>query len=237
MTAKYQFILLALFVSAWSARADLVMKQREENTNDIFHITVKVHDDKMRMDQRDDHGHQFSVIVDLKTHDAITLIPKDKSFLKRSGMEIKMAMDDERRETGGTNAMDQPLAPVMDTGKTAKVDGYGTKIYTWSGAEGVTEKLWVATNFPDYDSIRPVLAKIDRFNKSGPHENAQPELAVLPGMVVKSERMANGRTATNTLLSAEVQPVDASLFKLPADYSPWKPTRPQTSGAKSSPAQ
>jgi hypothetical protein len=103
------------------------------------------------------------------------------------------------------------------------VGGYDTEIYTWSGPNGLTETLWVATNFPDYESIRPELAKLDRFDASGPHKDAQPKLSLLPGMVVKAEKASGGRKVTTTLISAKVEPVDAALFELPADYSPWKP--------------
>jgi hypothetical protein len=103
------------------------------------------------------------------------------------------------------------------------VNGQNTEIYTWSGAQGVTATLWVARRFPNYDAIRMELAKLDRFNDSGPHRNAQPELSRLPGMVVKSETTARGRTVTNTLVSAKLEPVDASLFELPSGYSQWKP--------------
>jgi hypothetical protein len=42
-------------------------------------------------------------------------------------------------------------------------------------------------------------------------------------MVVKAEKAAGARKVTVTLISAKAEPVDASLFELPADYSPWKP--------------
>jgi hypothetical protein len=225
-------ILIVTIFAATVVRADLVMEQESGDTNATYHVTVKLHGDKMRMDQREDKGRAFSVVVDLNTRDSITLIPDEKMFLKRSGAESRQQMEAERAASHGTNDMDNPPVPPVDTGMTAKVDGYDTEIYKWSGAGGLTETLWVATNFPGYSAIRTDLARIDRFNASGSHRNAQPELGLLPGMVVKTEKTANRRKAIITLVSAKVEPVDASLFELPSDYSPWKPPAlPQTTNA------
>jgi hypothetical protein len=232
---KLLFIAAAFFVPLVVARADLVMEQQSGITNVTDHIVLKVHGDKMRMDQRDSGGYVFSVIIDLNTRDSITLFPQGKTFLKKSGVQIRQQMDAETNTSHGTNAMDRPPARAADTGRTANVGGYDTEIYTWPGPNGLTETLWVATNFPDYKSIRTELARLDRFNASGPHKGAQPELSLLPGMVVKTENAAGGRKATTTLVSARAGPVDASLFKLPADYTPWKPPVVQVTSPATTP--
>src|ERR1017187_5438938 len=220
---KSIFISAILFAFLAGAQADLVMEQQSGGTNVTDHIIVKVHDDKMRMDQRDRDGYVFSVIIDLNTRDSITLFPRGKMFLRRSGAEIRQQIEAETTASHGTNDMDKPPARAADTGKTAKVSGYDTEIYTWSGPNGLTKTLWVATNFPDYKSIRTELAKLDRFDASGPHKGAQPKLSLLPGMVVKAEKAVAGHKVTVTLISARAEPVGSSFFELPADYSPWKP--------------
>jgi hypothetical protein len=220
---KSIFTLAALAAGLVAVRADLVMEQESGITNVTDRVTVKMHGDKMRMDQQDGNGRALSVIVDLNTRDSITLMPKEKMFLKRSGAEGRQIIETGRAAAHGTNDMDNPPAPPVNTGLTAKVGGYDTGIYQWSGAGGLTETLWVATNFPGYSAIQTELGKIDRFNASGAHRNAQPELGLLPGMVVKAEKTVNGRKTIITLVSAKVEPVPASLFELPADYSPWKP--------------
>ena len=234
---KHIFIFAALVVSLVAARADLVMEQQSSSATATDHITLKVHGDKMRMDDRDSDGYAFSVIVDLNTRDSLTLFPQGKTFLKRSGAEIRQQMAAETKTSHGTNELIQSPARAVHTGTTAKVGGFDTEIYTWSGPNGVTETLWVATNFPDYESIRTELAKLDRFDASGPHKDAQPKLSLLPGMVVKVEKTAGGHKVTVTLISARVEPVDPSLFELPAGYSPWKPpevrlTNPATTPSK-----
>ena len=220
---KSVFTFTTLVVSLIATRADLVMEQQSTTATVTEHITMKVHSDKMRMDERDNDGYAFSVIIDLNTRDSLTLFPQGKTFLKRSGAEVRQQMEAEAKASHGTNELDQPPARAVDTGTTAKVGSYDTEIYTWSGPNGLTETLWVATNFPDYESIRPELAKLDQFDASGPHKGAQPKLGLLPGMVVKVEKAANGHKVTVTLLSARTESVDPSLFEMPAGYSPWKP--------------
>ncbi len=222
--------ILGLFIAA---RADLAMEQEFSDASATNHVVFKVHDHKMRMDQHDQDGYEFSVIVDLNTRDAITLFPRGKTFLKRSGAELRQPTNSD--SPTGANEMDQPPARAVDTGTVAKADGYDAELYSWSGANGLKETLWVAKEFPRYDAIRTELAKIDRFNASGSHRNAQPELAPLPGMVIKTEKTANGRKAIVTLVSAKVEPVEASLFELPADYSPWQPPVVQVTNAVTAP--
>jgi hypothetical protein len=211
--------LIAFFFSTAALRADLVLEQQTSDTNRTQRVIIKLHDDKMRLDQPDDH---LSVIVDLRTRDSITLLTTNKTYLQRYGADIKWKVELEKKNTGGTNEMDAMPAPAMDTGKSEAVNGYDTEIYTWSGAHGLTTTLWVAKNFPNYEAIKTELGKLDSFNDSGPHRNAQPKLSALPGMVLKSESVFEGRKVTTSLVSVKVEPVSAILFELPVDYSPWK---------------
>jgi hypothetical protein len=215
---KYTFALFAFFGSLLSSRADLVLEQQAGDTNHLQTAIMKVHDDRMRLDDPADH---FSVIVNLKTRDSYTLLT-NKTYLFKFGSEIRWEMDEEKKYSHGTNDMDLPAAPARDTGKSEMVNGRPAEIFTWSGAHGLTETLWVDEKFPNYDAIRPELFKIDEFNDSGPHRNGQPALSVLPGMVVKSESTAKDHTITTTLVSVKVEPVDASLFQLPPDYKEFK---------------
>jgi hypothetical protein len=221
---RHCFIGLAFLFSLAVARADLVMEQQLEDTNGAVPAVLKLHADKMRLDEQDNKGNGFSVIIDLNTRDSYTLLPRIKSFKKRSGAEIRRQMAAEK-EAGNSSELNLPPAPAVDTGRAERVAGYDAEIYTWSGAHGVSETLWVATNFPSFEAIKPELAKIDEFNRTGPHQNSQPELSRLPGMVVKVQATVSGKKPSIiTLVSAKLDPLDASLFELPADYVPWKPS-------------
>jgi hypothetical protein len=197
----------------------LILEQQTSDSNHTFVAVLKLHGDKMRLDQP---ANALSVIIDLKTRDSFTLLTTNKTYLLKFGSEVRWEMEEERKRTHHTNELDALPAPPVATGQSEIVNDRPTAIYKWLGANGETETLWVATNFPSYDAIRIELSKLDRFNAAGPHRNAQPELARLPGMVIKSERVIKGRKATTTLVSVRVEPVAASLFELPSDYAPWK---------------
>lgn len=212
-------ILLGLLFSTAALHADLTLEQQFIDASRTNVVVMKVHGDKMRMDQPDQN---LSVLVDLKTRDSYTLLTKIKQYLLRFGSEVRWQMEEERKHTGGTNQMDAPPALALDTGNSETVNGYDAEIYTWQGAHGLVETLWVAKNYPQYPAIRAELSKLDQFNDSGPHRNAQPILSALPGMVVRSESTIKDRKTVLNLLSVSLNPLDASLFALPIDYTEWK---------------
>jgi len=218
MRACDRFFLI-LLIAGTTARADLVWEQRTSDTNGTRTATLKLRGDMMRLDQPAD---SLSVICDLKTRDSFTLLTTNKTYLRRFGNEVRWEMEEEKKYHHGTNEMDRPPAPPADTGKSENVAGRDTTVFQWTGARGIAQKLWVDTNFPNYKAIRAELARVDLFNDTGPHRNAQPMLSRLPGMVLKSETVARGLHVTNELISVKLEPVDASLFNMPHDYTEWK---------------
>lgn len=224
---KFVAILFALLFSTALLRADLVLEQQISDTNSTRTMTMKLHGDMMRMDLPEEN---FSVIANLKTRDSYTLLTTNKTYLWRFGSEIRWEMSEERKRTHGTNEMDAAPARPVDTGKSEIVNGYNAGVYIWKGAFGLNETLWVARNFPNFAAIRPELYKLDVFNDTGPHRNAQPILSMLPGMVLRSVSRIKGHSDTNTLVSVKVEPVDASLFSIPTNYTAWKRpgARPET---------
>lgn len=221
---KFAFVLPVLLFSVLTLRADLVLEQEMSDASHTSTVILKMHGDQMRMDQSDSG---ISAIINLKTRDSYTLLT-NKTFLFKFGSDVRWEMDEKQKYSHGTNEMDAPAAPAVDTGKSEIIDGTPAKIFSWTGAYGRSEKLWVATNLPNYNAIRAELFKLDAFNDSGPHRNAQPALASLPGMVVKSEGEINGHKTTTSLVSVKLEPVDPSLFRVPPDYTEWKRPEIQT---------
>ena len=199
------------------------MIEKSGDTNFIYYTTTKIHGSKMRMDQVDNKNVNFSVIVDLETHDAITLMHRNKTYLKRSGEQARQEMEAERKASGGTNLMDQPPAKPVDTRKSESVAGYQSEIYTWSGPNHLTKTLWVAKDFPGYEQLKVELAKRDKFYDTGAHRAAQPEVGRLPGMVVMTLNELGDKKMIVTLVSAKAVTVEPSEFEIPAEYSVWQP--------------
>ena len=212
--------ILLIFLSAISLRADLVMERQTEDGTHTRTSVMKLHGDKLRIDQVDSG---ISVVVDLKTRDSDTLFTRSKEYMQKSGAEVQRQMDEEKKTSHGTNEMDALPAPAVDTGRTDTVGGTPAKVYTWSGPYGLVENLWVAINYPNYAAIQAELAKMDAFDAAGPHRNGQPALSQLPGMVLKAEVIYKDKKITTTLVSARLEPVDNSLFEIPAGFTRWKP--------------
>lgn len=215
-----RILIFLTFLSGLPLRADLVMERQTDDGTHTRTAVMKLHGDKLRIDQVDSG---ISVVVDLQTCDSHTLFTRSKEYMQKSGAEVQRQMDEEKKASHGTNEMDALPAPTVDTGRTENANGTPAKVYTWSGPYGLAETLWVATNYPNYSAIQAELARIDAFATAGPHRGAQPVLSQLPGMVVKTEIVVKGKKITTTLTSAKLEPVEASLFEIPAGFTLWKP--------------
>lgn len=195
--------------------------QLASGTNVVFPSTLRIHGHYARLDRQENTNGAYAVIIDLDTRDSYTLLPREKEFIKLSGEKVKSDIALDLKLFGGTNEFYLPPQPALATGVIEPVAGYDTEIFTWRGAHGIEQKLWVAKKFPNYEVIRAELAKLDKFNLNGRHPNAQPELAKLPGMVVETETTLGETRQRLRLLTANVRPLDEKLFQVPADYTPW----------------
>jgi hypothetical protein len=217
---KFKFIFLVITFSSVAARADFVMEEHAVFwTNLNSEIITKIHGDKIRIDKFANLPGSVYGISDVKTGDELTLMPDKKIVMKSSAADVKEMAEKMKKRSGNTNAV--PIKPV-DTGKSEKVDGYDTEIYTWSRND-LIETMWVAKDFPDYEKIKIELAKMEQSSAFLSRKDKEPDVSVLPGMVVKKYIVgSNGRTATITLVSAKIEPVDPSVFEVPSGYTDWK---------------
>ena len=200
-------ILFAVIGAAAGARADLVMQQQITTPNDNGVAAIKIKGAKVRLDMSAGQPQAYSTIMDLNTGETITLMHKQKLFLKTPGTPKKQT-----KSPGTASKVPVP----RPTGKNQKVGDYDTELYSWSNDRGITGTAWVAKNFPDYARIRADIAVLDQI--AGADNDTSPELSMLPGMVVRSQVVGGGQTITMALISAREEPVNASLFVIPRDY-------------------
>lgn len=221
--------LIALISIAASARADLVMHEQADfgGPSNLISITIKIHGDKIRQDLAGAESGDMSLIKDSSTGDSIVLMRQQKLFTKPAA------------KTKDTQNPEVALSKPLDTGKFDRIGGYDAEIFVWAAdrklwndTNGMIETLWVARDFTNYDKIKADLAKLDRANVSFPGKGMQPEISSLPGMVVKSRLIVKMGAIVQTinimLLTAKEEPVDPSIFEVPADYKEWIP--PQSPG-------
>ena len=208
---------LVLFFTLGVVRADLILQQKVESSTKgaltSSDQTIKIKGSKIRVDNPGGELGETSMIKDEKTGEITVLIHQKKMVAKQ------------KEEAANPTLKDRYMpAKPQDTGKAEKVGGFDARIYTWASDFGTTsEKLWVAKNFPNYEIIRADLPTLEKVNNFGNTKADQPDISKLPGMVVKSirtEKTPEGseQTTTTTLISAKVEPIDASIFEAPSDY-------------------
>ena len=204
---KRTLIFLTLVCAAAGARADLVMQQQILTPNYTGVATMKVKGAKVRLDLYAGQPQAFSLITDLNTGETITLMHKQKLFLKTPGTPVKQS-------SPASPAAKIPIP--RDTGLNQKVGDYDTELYTWSKADGITGTVWVAKNYPDYARIRADIAMLDKTAMA--NNDTSPGMSMLPGMMVRSQVTGGGQTIIVALISAREESLSTSLFGIPRDY-------------------
>jgi hypothetical protein len=196
---------LALVFTVITVQADLVIQEKVESADQHGVVTTKIKGDRTRIDMPTDRLGDVSVIDDVKTGDKIMMIHGRKQAKMESGAEVAQKEKSDGTETASSK-------PV-NSGRTEKVGGYDTEIYTWTNNSDMGSTLWVAKCYPDYAKIRLDLKTLYQT-----HKNTSADTSTLPGMVVKSKTESAMGERTMTLISAKEEPVKATDFRIPADY-------------------
>jgi Domain of unknown function (DUF4412) len=206
-------ILLGLALTVVVAHADLIIETSVVNPQSSNYFILKMKGGKVRAEEV---GGDRITIYDLNTVDELTLFHKTREAVKTPLLKF-------RQTARFTNAIavNAKLPKPQYTGKTEKVNGYDTEIYTWTNSRGESVTLWVARNFPNLAKIKKDLDKLEKLHTSLDKE--APGSSELPGMVLKAQRTGigpkgGGLTSTTTVVSAREETIDASIFELPKDY-------------------
>jgi len=208
MNFTVSFFIFIFVITA--ARADLVIQNQSILSNETNIFTTKIHGDKIRDDSDDDSG--ISFIKNANTGDMTILWNKKKTFINRPGAKAIEQIKKMNKQSGDAKRK------LLDTGKSEKVDGYDTEIYSLSDNNGMTVTYWVAKDYPNYQRLKTYLAKYDEANFAGIGNNSPIEISKLPGMLVKAQSVTKDFTHTRTLISIKEEPVDESIFEIPKDY-------------------
>lgn len=216
---NYIILIIILFTAAMS-RADLVIQQRGIGMGATNNVTVSIQGNMMREDGGGDVIGHIVQIIDMSTLDQTMLVVKNKTFSKTSGTKIQEFLKNQEDQTEDTNIL--VITKPTSTGKSEKFQNFETDIYFWTNGKNVTNRLWVAKNYPNFENIKPYLIKLDEFHKRGIGKDLEGPVSELPGMVVKKEEIIEGQKGVIELIDAKVQSVDASLFTIPNDYTEMK---------------
>jgi hypothetical protein len=215
---KRTLAFLTLISAIVAARADFVIQQKMEGDLQNGDMTMKIKGDKISVDTAAGPMGNMSTIMDLGAGDSTTLLHQQKIAMKISPVQMQGMM---QQMKGRLNSSDTNAAPpkLQDTGKTETVGGYAAEIYTWTNNNSNSGgTVWVAKNFPNYAEIKTQLDKLNKSPMGQMSKGMAPDMSALPGMVVKTKAEVQGQEITMTLISAQEEPVDASVFEIPKDY-------------------
>lgn len=210
--------LAVLFTTVLAGRADVVIEQKIESAQLNGNMTMKIKGDQARIDSPSPVG-QATTIMNTKTGDMTTLMHSQK-------MAVKMNMNAMKQQAGlDSSKMEAPKA----TGVTEKVGQWAAEIYEFN-TNGVSGKVWVAKDYPNYQVYRDELKKLSAASAGGLDISKME----LPGMVVKSQiNIPNLGALTTTLIGAKQEAVADKEFAIPGDYTEMKmPTLPNAAPQK-----
>ena len=200
-----------VLLSSTLARADWVIVQKSSAAGQSQETTMKLKDDKVRIDQ----GDQMSMIMDGASGGMTMIMHGQKSVMKLDAEKLKGMMAMAAAAMGGGKEGGAAEKPVA-TGEKEKIGEYECEVYTWKGKMGAG-KFWVAKDFKGYEKINAAGDKLMQA-MGNPMAALMPQSSDFPGMVVKSEMQVMGQNAVTELVSAKEEAVEASAFDVPKDY-------------------
>src|SRR5213078_4936897 len=139
----FSIALIAALSVAAHADFTIVQKvegQKVEGKSSANEITLKLKDDKIRMEATP----QMTMIVDGKTGDTITLMNAQKRIVRISGDKAK-AIAEMAAKYGGANKVKPKL---IATGKKMTINGYEADEYV-AESKQFKAHYWIAQSFPN----------------------------------------------------------------------------------------
>lgn len=189
-------------------RDGLVLVQTYESDTGRWNVTTRYKGDRVRKDIEGG----TSMIFDLVSGETVTIDHAQKTFARHSLAEM---IEITRLSLGQGAASSGAPPELADTGKKEAVNGYDAEIYT---AEAPYAQFisWMAKDYPGYPAMNERMKKYRLLERIG---GLYPDVSKLDGMMVKSRIIfSTGKTATSTLVSTKIEPIDDAVFQVPADY-------------------
>lgn len=208
------FVLSLVLVLGFSvgAHADFTIVQKVEGKGQVNEITLKLKGDRVRMEATP----EMTMIVDGKTGDTITLMNKQKKFLRISGDKAK-AIAEMAAKYGGTTA-EKPK--FIATGKKMTINGYEAEEYVGETAK-YTASYWIAPKFPESAAI---LKQLQAAVPAAWNDLVKGMLDYrdLPGFPLRTQLKMDGDEITSTVSVVKQDNLSEAEFSAPKDFQEMK---------------
>jgi hypothetical protein len=209
---KFLALCSLVLVSAVCAQGDLVVEQKMESSAMNGNMIMKLKGDRARIDMPSPVGNT-TVMIDMKSGQMTTLIHAQKMAMKMDMAQAKAAAEQQQKQSG----LDLTKIAPKATGAKEAVGKWNCDIYEIDMGNGMTSKMWVTKDFPNYKPIMAEMNKMSSAMSSG--MGIDPAKFDLGGMTVKTETMTPIGKIVSTLVSAREELVADSEFAIPADYN------------------
>jgi len=210
---KLSLFLVALLGVLPMASADLTVVQSIETGGSVNRVTTKIKGDRARVDVNP----ESSMIVDTKTGEVVTLMPKQKAVLRLSAEKARDLGNKARALLKDTdNSLE--IATPKPTGKKEKINGYEAEEYI-AETKNYQASYWVAKTYPDYQVILRQL-KLLQSGAFTAVRKPMPDYYDFPGLPIRTKMTLQGQQeATTTIVSVSQAPIVDSEFTVPAGYA------------------
>lgn len=207
-------VLSLVFVLGFSvgAYADFTIVQKVEGKGQAHEITLKLKGDRVRMEATP----EMTMIVDGKTGDTITLMNKQKKFLRISGDKAK-AIAEMAAKYGGTT-VEKPK--LIATGKKMTINGYEAEEYVGETAK-YKASYWIAPKFPESAAI---LKQLQAAVPAAWNDLVKGMLDYrdLPGFPLRTLLKMDGEEITSTVTTVKQDSLSEAEFSAPKDFQEMK---------------
>jgi Domain of unknown function (DUF4412) len=195
------------------ASADLTVVQSIETSGTTNRVTIKIKGERARIDVNP----ESSMIVDTKTGEVVSLMPKQKAVLRLSAEKAQELGNKARVLLKDTdNSLE--IATPKPTGKKEKINGYEAEEYV-AQTQKYRAAYWVAKTYPDYQVILRQM-KLLQNGAFAAVRKPMPDYFDFPGLPIRTKITLEGQPeATTTIVSVSQAPIVDSEFTVPADYA------------------
>jgi hypothetical protein len=198
-----------------TARGDLTIVQKVEGSGSVSQITIKLKGERVRVEINP----QLTTIIENKSGDMLTLMNKERKFLRISADKSKAIAEMASKYSGKTEAATE-TAKLIATGKKEMINGYEAEEYVRE-APSFKATYWISSKYPDAAAIVKQLQAIipAAWNDAA---KGMLDYRDFPGLPLRSKVKLNGKEITSTITSIKQDLLSDEEFSVPKDFQEMK---------------
>jgi hypothetical protein len=213
---KFSGLCLAVTAS-WlvTARGDLTIVQKVEGTGAVGQITIKLKGDKVRVEVTP----QVTTIIENRSGEMLTLMNKEKKYLRISAEKSKAIAEMASKYSGKTEGSEE-TARLTVTGKKEMINGYEAEEYVRE-SPSFRATYWIAPKYPDSAAIVRQLQAIIPAAWNDVTKGML-DYRDFPGLPLRTKVKTDGKEITSTIITINQNTLSEEDFSVPKDFQEVK---------------